>query len=443
MRKSFLLILVAVILGISGCTQFGRPNPCDPGSSNFRTSIVKGKVISKVTKVAVEGATVELSEPESKNTKTDKEGKFAFSGVEPCETYSITATKEGYSQETKGVTTDPGEVSEVDLELKDIEDPNITHDRVTGADFGIEVEIEAVVTDNEEDTEVKLFYRISTESDFTEALMEETSEDFYEGVIPSDFVVMEGVDYYIQADDASGNSDISGSNSKPHHIIVATESPMVTPTPTPSPSPTPTPTKNIIFEDNFDGSLKEGWVWLNEDPTHWSLTDVTGSLRIILQPNGIANPDDPNNLLVRDAPTGDYEISTLVRFTPTSNFQFAGLLIFQDFENAIQLGRAYSEIPNCEPCIGNGIYFDNSKDDLPTGSNYATKVTSETVAYLRLRREGTTYTGYYSEDGDNWITIGEGHTRNFESPRIGLIAAQANEAETNADFDYFIIEKLP
>jgi len=61
---------------------------------------------------------------------------------------------------------------------------------------------------------------------------------------------------------------------------------------------------------------------------------------------------------------------------------------------------------------------------------------------LRLRREGTTYTGYYSEDGANWTVIGQ-HTSNLTPFRVGLIAAQANEAETTADFDYFTIVALP
>jgi beta-xylosidase len=164
-------------------------------------------------------------------------------------------------------------------------------------------------------------------------------------------------------------------------------------------------------------------------------------LRIVIQSGNIGYGEPtPNNLLLREAPAGNFEIATLVNFTPTSNYQFAGLLIYQDDETAIQLGRAFCNATDV--CVGNGIYFDSIQNEINLGTNYPTTTLNQSQAYLRLRGEGATYTGYYSEDGINWTVIGQ-HTRNFDSFRIGLIAAQAGEAETTADFDYFTIETLP
>jgi beta-xylosidase len=217
-----------------------------------------------------------------------------------------------------------------------------------------------------------------------------------------------------------------------------TDTPVPTDTPIPEP-PTATPAAGpaILFRDDFEGVLAIGWGWVREDPTHWNLTDVSGSVRIILQPGGL---NTANNLLLREAPAGNFEMATLVRFTPTSNFQFAGLLIYQDDSNAIQFGRAFCNAPDV--CVGNGIYFDNIQHGEFSGSNYATATANPSQAYLRLRREGTTYTGYHSEDGTNWTVIGQ-HTSNLTPLRVGLIAAQASEAEITADFDYFTIEALP
>ena len=217
--------------------------------------------------------------------------------------------------------------------------------------------------------------------------------------------------------------------------------PTQTKAPTPPETPTVPPTAGpvILFRDDFDGSLAAGWGWVREDPAHWNLADVPGSMRIILQPGGLIF-NTANNLLLREAPASNFEIATLVRFTPTSNFQFAGLLIYQDPSNAIQFGRAFCNWP--DKCVGNGIYFDNIQYGELGGSNYATVTPNPSQAYLRLRREGATYTGYYSEDGANWTVIGQ-HTSNLTSFRVGLIAAQAYEAETIADFDYFTIQALP
>jgi len=207
---------------------------------------------------------------------------------------------------------------------------------------------------------------------------------------------------------------------------------------TPTTAPTPS---SIIFRDDFDNSLVDGWNMVREDSTHWSLTDVPGSWRITLQAGGLGNGATlpANNLLLRQVPNDNFEIATLVNFTPTGNYQIAGLLIYQDDTNALQFGRAYCDAAN--GCTGNGIYFDNIQFG-EMGDNFATVTSNPSKAYLRLRREGTTYTSYYSEDGINWVIIGQ-HVSNLNPAQVGLIAAQANEAETTADFEYFTIETLP
>lgn len=232
-----------------------------------------------------------------------------------------------------------------------------------------------------------------------------------------------------------------------------TASPLPSDTPLPPPPtdtqlpPTETPlppTHTIspfLFRDDFEGALGEGWQWLGEDPARWNLTQAPGSLRIILQASNI-NDGEPKNFLVRTAPSGNFELVTLLRFTPSSNFQFAGLLIYQSQGNAMQFGRAFANCPD-PACKDNAIYFDIVEAGAGGKPNYSTTVASPGQAFLRLRRTGTLYTGYYSEDGSNWIEIGM-HDSNVISPLyVGLIGSQAYQAETSADFDYFTIEALP
>lgn len=236
----------------------------------------------------------------------------------------------------------------------------------------------------------------------------------------------------------------------PEPTLAPTEAPSPTPEPTSTSEPTapPEPTTPaeptatlttgpvVVFRDDFNGALGAGWSWVRQDLTHWNLTDVPGSLRIILQPGWVGD-GSANNVLLRAVPAGNFEIATLVRFTPTSDFQFAGLLIYQDDPNALEFGRAFAG-----GWVRNGIYFDNITAGELVGSNYATVTASQSQAYLRLRREGTTYTGYYSEDGTNWFMIGQ-HTNGLTPTRVGVFAAQASQAETTADFDYFTITTLP
>ena len=43
----------------------------------------------------------------------------------------------------------------------------------------------------------------------------------------------------------------------------------------------------------------------------------------------------------------DFSIQTYVAFEPDSDFQFSGLVIFQDKNNFVQLGRAHCDNTNC------------------------------------------------------------------------------------------------
>jgi len=224
-------------------------------------------------------------------------------------------------------------------------------------------------------------------------------------------------------------------------IIVTKESVAVnSPTPVSSASSAP-PTEISLsaenFQDNFAGQLAEGWTWLEEDPAKWSLSAVDGSLQIMVSDASFDGPYLPLNILLREAPAGDFEISTALHFAPTSNYQAAGLVVFQDQGDVLQLSRAFCDIVNS--CTGDGVYFDNFENGSVTGSNFNTPFQGE-IIYLRLRREGNTYTGYYSTDGENWTMLGT-HTRDFSPIRVGLVAAQAS-AQIPAIFDYFSMNTI-
>jgi beta-xylosidase len=237
------------------------------------------------------------------------------------------------------------------------------------------------------------------------------------------------------------------SNAPVTETVTPTAASTVIPTGTPTlvisptdPWPTFTPQNPTVlgnnFTDNFENQLGEGWTWLAEDPSRWSLTEVSGWLQIMASDASFDGPSFPTNVLLRDAPAGDFEITTLLRFTPTSNFQVAGLLVFQDKANVLQFGRAFCDL--ADACVGDGIYFDNLEGGFIIENHKAPIQGSE--IHLRLQRVGNTYTGYYSEDGENWTMLGE-HTRELSQARVGLLAAQAAEA-IPAAFDYFAITSL-
>ena len=217
-----------------------------------------------------------------------------------------------------------------------------------------------------------------------------------------------------------------------------TPEPSPTSTATPVPSPTPSPTSSVVFRDNFEETLAGGWTWVRENKQRWDLAAYPGFLRLTLNPGNCGGV--PRNVPLQPIPEGNYEIFTYVEFTPINNFQLGGLIIYQDDLNLLKLGRAYCNIGGV--CVGNGIYFDNVIGGALTGGNYATNTGNPSIIYLRLQRMDNKFTGFFSEDGSNWVNIGQ-HTNNLQPVGVGLFAGQSCEGSIPADFDYFEIIQLP
>ena len=112
---------------------------------------------------------------------------------------------------------------------------------------------------------------------------------------------------------------------------------------------------------DFDDALESGWTWINEDPTHWSLTEVPGSLRIVLQEGSISDDlQNAQNVLVRDAPAGHFDIMAEVAFSPASDSQNATIFIQMDDNRLVSLSRGYCQEKGDPSCVGSGVYFDGS-----------------------------------------------------------------------------------
>jgi len=188
-----------------------------------------------------------------------------------------------------------------------------------------------------------------------------------------------------------------------------------------------------VWNDEFnDPQLNDRWFWLDENPSNWSLIANPGFMQIISEHPGM-------NRLVQMTPEKDFVIRTRMLFTPVENFQFAGLTVFNDFENKLVLGRAFCDT-SPPACVGNGIYFDHTEGGNPIGDNYGTSLPTTSEAYLRLVREGPNFTAYVSENGTEWQEIGT-HAIGFDPMYIGFyVDGQSSTTPTPADFDFFILE---
>lgn len=190
----------------------------------------------------------------------------------------------------------------------------------------------------------------------------------------------------------------------------------------------------VFLRDDFNGGISPGWEWLGGAPERWSVSEPSGSLSMSA---GIPGESGAPNTLLRNAPDRAYEIVTYVEFRPTSNFQAAGLIVFDNGANLIQLVRGF-----CGPCAGqNGVYLDNVTDGGLPDSDGGHRVAGQPDGvYLRLRHSGSMFFASYSVDGLTWHSAGE-TSKSMDSPRIGLVAWPNDPAPPRASFDFF--EVLP
>jgi beta-xylosidase len=208
------------------------------------------------------------------------------------------------------------------------------------------------------------------------------------------------------------------------------------PVPTVTPTLTATPTQIPVFWDDFSGELLPGWHWIRENDALWSLDSEPGYLRIVL-----TNDNPLRNILVRSVKQENFQIVTHVRFKPTRNYQLAGLVVYKDDGNMLSFGRAYCDTSST--CVGNGVYFDATQNgQLLLGKNFATDTQIKDDAYLRIDKNGTKFTAYYSEDGSDWMMIGE-HELLVVDPQVGLVTANSPVAGMTAYFDYFTMIEMP
>jgi hypothetical protein len=215
------------------------------------------------------------------------------------------------------------------------------------------------------------------------------------------------------------------------------------PTPTPLPAtmePALPQEDNLVFRDDFEGTMDEGWQWTRENKNTWSLSKEPGWLEIMAGAGHVGD-DSVENLLLRPAPEGNFELETRLKFQPSANFQIAGLLIFESGANFIQFGRAFCDVP-APTCAGDGFYVDMVTGGDANPENFSVAAPATDTVLLRLRREGSTFTAYTSEDGTEWKLIGT-HNGEIVPLFVGMVSGQSTSRPIPAQFDTFMIRELP
>jgi hypothetical protein len=196
---------------------------------------------------------------------------------------------------------------------------------------------------------------------------------------------------------------------------------------------TPHASTDLLFRDEFNGSIDSQWTILNQDSGYYSLE----SDHLALRAN---NGDlwqfrtDYKNLFLIDNPTnGDFDVTMrIIEFLPAAeNFPQIDIVAYDDDDNHVRCGYGNMGIRQLQ--FGAEI-------DQVWASSEELRDFGNAPFYLRLRKVGDTYTQYYSTDGivfsqaTSPVTYGDG-TPN----KLGFVAMVDPSESSVAKIDWFEI----
>lgn len=180
--------------------------------------------------------------------------------------------------------------------------------------------------------------------------------------------------------------------------------------------------------DEFNGNaIGKQWTWVRENPEHRNMTSTPGSLTITAaQGDIVSSSNNAENILLQNANT-DWIIDTKVTFSvrPSSFGQNGGLLAYQDDDNFVKLvygaggGRGFGTGgPGSVQLISENAGNQKNAASL----NMADMITDNNTLYLRLEKNGSTYTASCSVDGKKFKPVGKTDVM-LKDIRAGVMAS--------------------
>ncbi|WP_084038056.1 ThuA domain-containing protein [Demequina sp. NBRC 110053] len=194
--------------------------------------------------------------------------------------------------------------------------------------------------------------------------------------------------------------------------------------------------------DDFTGDALDTDRWNRSVRIDQSLSVADGHLIIpatqtdIYQNSG----DDTPNIVLQDLPAGAWEATTKVSIEARNEYQQAGLVVYGDDDNYAKM-----VIQARDASAANRVFqfARETNGTTPETNTPALGAGYPDTVWVRLTSDGTTLTASYSDDGNEFTTIGTTYPMgDIVDPKIGLLAlagADNDDAIVNAEFDWFYI----
>ncbi|MEK8128132.1 PA14 domain-containing protein [Paenibacillus filicis] len=192
--------------------------------------------------------------------------------------------------------------------------------------------------------------------------------------------------------------------------------------------------------DSFDGpALSPDWSIYREKKENWSLTANPGHLTLQTLPgDSYGTLNNIQNVFLKQAPEGDFVITTKVNAPVRKNFQQAGLYIWQDEDNYVRLGHAW----DTDGSTGKTLETAYEKNAVYKKATGMAAHPGYDTSFLQIRKTGDVYTTYFW-NGTAWQQAADPVTVQLKAAKVGFYAFSATDGTSMpAVFDYFSVGAL-
>ncbi|WP_328993099.1 ThuA domain-containing protein [Kribbella sp. NBC_01245] len=193
--------------------------------------------------------------------------------------------------------------------------------------------------------------------------------------------------------------------------------------------------------DEFDGTTLDACRWSQVvRPDTSAYRQTGGQLQIDTSTGDIygGTATNPKNLMLQPAPDGNWTIETKVDGSAfNERYQQGGLMVYVDDANYVKLDYLATNVAG--QAVTRGIELRSEVGNV-VGSPQpnASPAPTQGVWYLRLAKNGSTFTGSYSADGTTWTALPAVANAALANAKIGVYAYGADQvASKTAKFDYF------
>lgn len=182
------------------------------------------------------------------------------------------------------------------------------------------------------------------------------------------------------------------------------------------------PDPTVSVSDEFNSDRLDGCRWGSVvRPDLNTIRMSEGSLSIDTEPgdiNGSAN-GNPENLVLQNAPEGDWVVETRMRGDLKERYQLAGLLVHGNDDDYVKFDVVAVNAPDSARSLKAELVSENA-GVFGQGGNRSIDVSLPESGWwhLRLTKSGNTYTGEISDGGNDWKSLG---TVSNEVPAPGSV----------------------